>query len=65
MTRTSKRSVEFAGYELRGLQTGNRRRATEFLRCETLRYLLASLGFAGGGAREFRQLSYCGCFSLS
>jgi len=32
-------SAEFAGFELRGLQTGNRRKAAEFLRIETLRYL--------------------------
>ncbi len=31
------------GFELRRLQTGNRRRAAEFLRSETLRYLLNSL----------------------
>jgi hypothetical protein len=31
--------AEFVGSELRGLQTGNRRRAGEFLRTETLRYL--------------------------
>lgn len=38
-TRRQAGSAEFAGFELRGLQTGNRRKAAEFLRIETLRYL--------------------------
>jgi hypothetical protein len=37
-------SAEFAGFELRGLQTGNRRKAAEFLRIETLRYLAPAMG---------------------